>query len=652
MKNYYLEKPFAGFLCIFIISIIFSLLLQKQIFAGQQEPTIANINRDLTSSSAGLFIDQKINGSYNNIFIANGNIVFQNSPLDSVKNLIKPKDDPTSIKVKLQKNVRLDKKNSKIAAQLEMKIKQGDHKEAEAILLKERARLTSENQKRKAKIDFELGAVNELQFDFGSARQYYQKAVSADQENSTYLSALGAVLVMVGNYQEAITYLQKAIKIDKGKNGEMYPDVIKNYALLGSAFVQTEDIDNARKYLLKARELTISRYRKNHPNLVLVYTGLATISERQGNIRETLRLMIAEFDILLECLSGKSPYCSLDKKTKSHKKEIEDIVRRYLHILKQAYEKPDLDFGSWKLYTKEHRNEVIDLSVEMIDLLADIYGVTYPLIAKNILIAKKYVDLKDYDKASDYYLKALKMTKEHFGEKSITYCEIYYDLGSVAVRFKQNTKAIEYYTNALSVCQQLPDFEQKNIFYLKAQIAELLFAAENFHEAAKYSAEAVEMAEKVVGENDPSTANVYNMMTLIWFKLDEPTKAYDTARKALAIRQKYQNYPDRYLVAAYTNYALALYNLNKCEESLDYYSNALKMSLTINGESHFETAKIYTNFAHALAKTEHYNKAIEYYRNAIAILQYMPIADYLGKDDLINDIRKEIEWSQKKLGGL
>mgnify|MGYP003565959231 CR=1 FL=1 len=81
-----------------------------------------------------------------------------------------------------------------------------------------------EKEKKSAASDaFDLAGIKSLKLDYQGALKYYNKAVELDPKNSLYLNDLGIILNILGEYQKAIDYYEKAESILKIKLGEDHP---------------------------------------------------------------------------------------------------------------------------------------------------------------------------------------------------------------------------------------------------------------------------------------------------------------------------------------------------------------------------------------------------------------------------------------------
>jgi len=77
---------------------------------------------------------------------------------------------------------------------------------------------------------------------------------------------LGVAYSNQGNYNEAVKYYQRALKIDIKKLGIEHPDVAGDYHNLGVAYSNQGNYDKAIEYYQKAYRIAAKRLGINHPD--------------------------------------------------------------------------------------------------------------------------------------------------------------------------------------------------------------------------------------------------------------------------------------------------------------------------------------------------------------------------------------------------
>ncbi len=184
-----------------------------------------------------------------------------------------------------------------------------------------------------------------------------------------------------------------------------------------------------------------------------------------------------------------------------------------------------------------------------------------------------------YDKAIEYYEKALESGLKAFGEDHPDVATYRNNLGSAWKAKGEYGKAIEYYEKAL-----------------KSDI-------------------------KTFGENHPKVATRWNNLGEVWRAKGEYDKAIEYYEKALKsdIKTFDENHPK---IAAYrNNLGVAWSAKGEYDKAIEYLEKALKSDLKTFGENHPNVATYGNNLGTALHANGEYDKAIEYLEKALSVIQ-------------------------------
>ena len=185
----------------------------------------------------------------------------------------------------------------------------------------------------------------------------------------------------------------------------------------------------------------------------------------------------------------------------------------------------------------------------------------------------------NYDKAIEYYEKALKSDLENFGEDHPNVATYRNNLGATWKAKGKYDKAIAYYEKALK--SDLNNF----------------------------------------GENHPKVATRWNNLGEAWRAKGEYDKAIGYYEKALksGLKNFGDNHPN---IAAYRNNLGVAWNAKgEHDKAIEYLEMALTSDLKTFGEKHSNVATYRNNLGTALnAKGEH-DKAIEHLEKALSVIQ-------------------------------
>ncbi len=136
-----------------------------------------------------------------------------------------------------------------------------------------------------------LGLAYRSNGDYDRAIEYYQKALKIDLKQlgpdhpdvAIGYNNIGLVYKRKGDYDRAIKYYKKALKIDLKQLGSNHPRVAIKYNNLGRAYAGNGDYDRAIKYYRKALKIDLKQLGHDHPNVAIRYGNLGSAYQRKGN---------------------------------------------------------------------------------------------------------------------------------------------------------------------------------------------------------------------------------------------------------------------------------------------------------------------------------------------------------------------------------
>ncbi len=151
------------------------------------------------------------------------------------------------------------------------------------------------------------------------------------------------------------------------------------------------------------------------------------------------------------------------------------------------------------------------------------------------------------------------------------------------------------------------------------------YLALNLHAQGKYQEaevgyrKALTIWRKVLGEEHPDTARGYNNLAGSLQAQGKYQEAEEGYRKALAIYHRFLGEEHVYLAASYSGLALTLTDLGKYQDAEVGFRKALAICRKVVGENHAYTAKSYGNVAINLQAQGKYKQAEDGFRLALSI---------------------------------
>ena len=217
--------------------------------------------------------------------------------------------------------------------------------------------------------------------------------------------------------------------------------------------------------------------------------------------------------------------------------------------------------------------------------------------------------LGEYQKAKEYYEKALAITKE-IGDREGE-APIYGNLGVAFRSLGEYQKAKEYHEKALAIRTEMGDIKGKAADY--GNLGAVFSSLGEYHKAEEYHKKALAIRIEI-GDRRGEAIN-YGNLGAVFHSLGEYQKAKEYLEKALAIRKEIGDRKGK--AADYGNLGAVFRSLGKYQRAKEYHEKALSIRMEI-GDRRGEAAD-YGNLGDVFRSLGEYQKAKEYYENVLEI---------------------------------
>ena len=123
----------------------------------------------------------------------------------------------------------------------------------------------------------------------------------------------------------------------------------------------------------------------------------------------------------------------------------------------------------------------------------------------------------DYNKALEYYIKALNSCKSIFGENHPAVAISYNNIANTYKMLGDWKTALEYYQKSLDILTTIyGENQHPSIAITYCGIADTYQTTSNYDKALEYYKKALKLLEKVLGKEHPSTGSAYNNVALVY----------------------------------------------------------------------------------------------------------------------------------------
>jgi tetratricopeptide (TPR) repeat protein len=208
-------------------------------------------------------------------------------------------------------------------------------------------------------------------------------------------------------------------------------------------------------------------------------------------------------------------------------------------------------------------------------------------------------------------------------------------------------KAIEYYEKALKSDLKTFGEDHPNVATYRNNLGATWKAKGEYDKAIEYYDMALKSDLKNFGENHPKVATLWNNLGEAYRSKGEYDKAIEYYEKALKsdVKSFGENHPN---IAAYRNNLGVAWNAKgEHDKAIEYLEKALKSDIKTFGENHSNVATYRNNLGTALNAKGEYDKAIEYLEKALSVIQVRLGNDHPDTKTLKTNLRLAKEVTPK-----
>ena len=253
-------------------------------------------------------------------------------------------------------------------------------------------------------------------------------------------------------------------------------------------------------------------------------------------------------------------------------------------------------------------------------------------------IAMVYVERGDYKKAQEYYKKALLILKKVPGESHIDLATTYNNIGTMYQSQGDNIKALDYFERALVIKEKEQGKEHPDTATTYNNIAVVYESRGDFDKALTYFGKALIVNEKEQGKNHPDTATAYNNIAGVYKEQGDYAKALEYYKKALVIIEKVLGPEHPNTATKYNNIAGVYHARGDYTNALKYHKKALVIIEKALGPEHPNTAATYNNIGTVYRDLGDYTNALDNFKKALAIIEKVRGEDHLDTAVTYNNI--------------
>lgn len=374
-----------------------------------------------------------------------------------------------------------------------------------------------------------------------------------------------------------------------------------------------EDNDVLLNMNIMGRLVKIEKTNVNGDQIACVHLALIKC-ENQRNIQEILNVKRAE-------IKSFSPFSSLIKLmiAMNQQAPAEQIIEAMFddNSLKDDVNIQSSIAASLHILATSRRNqEDFQRAVELYHLSLNSFLRIIPANALElstlyINIATMYFRLNNYEKAHEYYQKALEI-HIHSNTPDL-YCvsNCTNSIGIIYLKQGKYPEAIKSFERTLKILQQIPDSHESEIALTYDNIGDAYLSQAKYEDALNSYSKSLEIQERTEPRNPQNLGASYNTMGNVFLKLGRCKEALSHLKRALEYQQQYLPLAHPAFALLYNNIGLMHFRVEEYTEALQCYSKSLEIAAISLPENHSIVGITLFNTALVYSSQDKFDEAIE-----------------------------------------
>jgi tetratricopeptide (TPR) repeat protein len=399
------------------------------------------------------------------------------------------------------------------------------------------------------------------------AQRVYQILLTMRQETEESAKApiygqLGLVKNAQGEYEEAITFFEKALPIQQQSRPPNHPDLARSYKNIGNVYRSMGDYPRALSFYEKPLAIEQQSLPPNHPDLASSYNNIGSVYTSMGDYPKALLFYEKALAIRQQSLPPNHP----------------DLAGSYNNIGSVYTSMGDYP-KALLFYEKALAIRQQSLPPNHPDL-ASSYN--------NIGLA--YDRMGDYPRALSFYEKALAIQQQSLPPNHPDLDGSYNNIGSVYNRMGDYPRALSFYEKALAIQQQSLPPNHPGLASSYNNIGLAYDRMGDYPRALSFYEKALAIQQQSLPPNHPGLAGSYNNIGSVYNRMGDYPRALSFYEKALGIKQQSlpPNHPD--LASSYNNICIVYRDMGDYPKALSFYEKALAIKQKLLPPNHSDLA--------------------------------------------------------------
>lgn len=275
--------------------------------------------------------------------------------------------------------------------------------------------------------------------------------------------------------------------------------------------------------------------------------------------------------------------------------------------------------NGWNLMMMGRYDDANGLMDKTLSLGINVFGDSSLEVAQCYhIIGVIYWAKEDFPTSIDFHKKALDIRLRLLGEDNTQVASSYNNLGIDYNEIGDNDKSLAYYEKTLSI-----DLKKKTDEVTLAKtynnIGNVYLDKDDYDKALEYHLKALSIRQRVLGENNPYTADSYENIGIIYGQKEDYHNALGYFNKSLSIRVHVFGASHPWVAESYNELSNCYYYMGVLDTALQFCQKSLDILKNYSGVRKHEILNAYTNMGKIYKDKKDFHKASEYFNMVISL---------------------------------
>lgn len=369
-----------------------------------------------------------------------------------------------------------------------------------------------------------------------SAAHYLEMRAALDSTNVLWQKQAALFIFdYLADYDKAIQYIGKALRMAVSQHGEMSNEAAAQYVEIGRIYSATGAFTSANEYYDKALGIILASDHCDSTMLNTVYGNIGTNYHRMGQYDKALEYFQKELEIdtcqnITDSLDLASTYGNMGAALAKLNRldEALEYIKMYVSILEHSAEAEKTSlanaynslggiYGDMKNYelALEYMKKALAIKEEM-------YGPEHPSVAITCNnIGKAYGFLENYNEADAYFRRALDIRKRFLGMKHPDTMNSYRSLADLCMVKGEYDNAMEHLLVALDIAKEIFGDGHAQVSRVEMELSSSyrmlsrkLFTTGDYAAAETYARQALDICKRLLGPDHQRTESLQSQLNV------------------------------------------------------------------------------------------------------------------------------------------